>query len=70
MKKENSKASKSFYFTDALMVRIFFAILIVVMIIALVPALRPVYSDSEKRELTKFPKFSFLSAEPFHRDAV
>jgi len=59
MKKAKTTKGFSFYFTDALMTRVFFAVLIVVAVLALIPALRPKYSESEKRELTKFPKFSF-----------
>lgn len=40
-------------------VRIFIAALFSVAIIALIIPLRPTYSESEKRELDKFPKFSF-----------
>lgn len=58
---KNKKYTKSFYFTDALMIRIFFAILIVIMIIALIPTLRPKYSETEKRTLNKFPEFSFTA---------
>lgn len=49
-------------------VRLFFAVLFAVAIIAFIIPLRPTYSDSEKRELTKFPKFtlsSFFSGEYF-----
>jgi len=60
MNKKN-KNSKGFYFTDALMIRVFFVVLIIGMIIALIPALRPEYSETEKRELNKFPKFTFES---------
>lgn len=61
MKKEKHQFRKSFYLTDFIMVSLFVVSLIAVMIIAFIPALRPEYSESEKRELTKFPKFT-LSA--------
>lgn len=61
MKKEKNFKGLSFYFTDAIMTRVFFVALIVVAILALIPAFRPSYSESEKRELTKFPKFTFES---------
>ena len=40
-------------------IRVFFAVLFLVAVIALIPALRPEYSDSEKRNLAAFPEFSF-----------
>lgn len=40
-------------------IRVFFAVLFIVAVIALIPALRPKYSDSEKRNLASFPEFSF-----------
>ena len=40
-------------------VRIFFAIFISVSLIAIIPSFRPTVSVSEKRELHKFPEFSF-----------
>lgn len=43
------------------MVRIFFILWISVSLVALVPFLRPSFSVTEKRELHKFPKFSFSS---------
>ncbi len=39
-------------------VRIFFAVFFTIAVIAFIIPLRPTYSDTEKRELTKFPKFS------------
>lgn len=42
-------------------VRIFFTVFFAVAVIALIIPLRPTYSEAEKRELTKFPKFT-LSA--------
>lgn len=41
------------------MVRFFFAVLASVSLLGLVPFLRPEFSVTEKRELHKFPKFSF-----------
>lgn len=58
MEKKQKRFSMSFYLMDFLMISVFFVSLIAVMIIAFIPALRPEYSESEKRELTKFPKFS------------
>lgn len=49
-------------------VRIFFTALFAVVVIALIIPLRPIYSEAEKRELAKFPEFSFgefLSGEYF-----
>ena len=43
------------------MVRIFFVLWISVSLIALVPTIRPTFSVTEKRELHKFPKFSFAA---------
>lgn len=43
------------------MVRIFFVALISVSLIALIPSVRPSYSVTEKRELHRFPDFSFRS---------
>lgn len=43
------------------MVRIFFILWISVSLIAVIPSLRPTFSNSEKRELHKFPTFSFTS---------
>ena len=61
MERKKHQFLKSFYLTDFIMVSLFFVSLIAVMIIAFIPALRPEYSESEKRELTKFPKLT-LSA--------
>lgn len=58
MEKEQKRFSMSFYLMDFLMISVFMVSIIAVMIIAFIPALRPEYSESEKRELTKFPKFS------------
>lgn len=40
-------------------IRVFFVVLFAVAIIALIPTLRPKYSESEKRNLATFPRFSF-----------
>lgn len=40
-------------------VRTFFVVFFAIAIIALIPTLRPEYSESEKRNLAKFPKFTF-----------
>lgn len=42
-------------------VRVFFAVLFCVAVIALIIPLRPTFSETEKRELQKFPKFTFSS---------
>ncbi len=42
-------------------VRIFFTVLFAVAIIALIIPLRPKFSETEKRELEKFPEFSIIS---------
>lgn len=42
-------------------VRVFFAVLFCVAVIALIIPLRPTFSEAEKRELQKFPKFTFSS---------
>lgn len=47
------------HITDINMVRIFLVLWLSVSIAAMVPLLRPEYSDIEKRELQKFPEFSF-----------
>ena len=41
------------------MVRLFIVVLFAGMAVSLIPSLRPSYSEAEKRELKKFPKFSF-----------
>ena len=38
---------------------VFFAVLMVGMVIAIIPGLRPTTSEREKRDLAAFPKFSF-----------
>ena len=47
------------HIVDINMVRVFFIILFVAAIAAAIPMLRPSYSEIEKRELQKFPKFTF-----------
>ena len=42
-------------------VRIFFAVFFAVAVIAFIIPLRPTYSEAEKRELAKFPRFSISS---------
>lgn len=44
---------------DINMVRVFVIIWLAASILAVLPVFRPDYSEVEKRELTKFPKFSF-----------
>ena len=61
MKKEKKNNRKSYYLVDAVMVRVFLVVLIVCAVLAAIPMLRPSYSDIEKRELKKFPKFTFSS---------
>lgn len=42
-------------------VRVFFVCLFAGVIVSLIPMLRPTYSETEKRELTRFPKFTLNS---------
>ncbi|MDO4608984.1 MAG: DHHW family protein [Clostridia bacterium] len=59
---DNMKLLKNFrsqHIIDINMVRVFVLIWIVAMVFALMPMFRSSYSDVEKRELKKFPKFSF-----------
>lgn len=59
---ENMKLLRNLRFhhiVDINMVRIFIAIWFAVSVVAVLPIFRPSYSEIEKRELTKFPKFSF-----------
>ncbi len=59
---ENMKLIKRFRLqkiVDVNMVRIFVALWLVVAIVVSIPVFRPEKSDVEKRELKKFPKFSF-----------
>ena len=44
---------------DVNMARCFFAVLIITSIIAMIPSFRSSYSEIEKRDLKKFPEFSF-----------
>ena len=44
---------------DANMARVFFVVLIASFVLALIPSLRPTYSEAEKRDLKQFPEFSF-----------
>ena len=41
--------------------RIFFVVLFAIAVISFVIPLRPTYSENEKRELEKFPKFSLTA---------
>lgn len=59
---ENMKLLRNLRFhhiVDINMVRIFIALWFAVSVVAVLPIFRPSYSEIEKRELTKFPKFSF-----------
>ncbi len=59
---ENMKLLKNFRFqhvVDINMIRIVFTIWIAASILAILPMFRENYSEVEKRELKKFPKFSF-----------
>lgn len=59
---ENMKLIKSFRLqriVDINMVRIFLTVWLAASICTALPVLRPSYSEIEKRELKKFPKFSF-----------
>ena len=47
------------HIVDINMVRVFFVVLFAAAIAAAIPALRPSYSEIEKRDLQKFPKFTF-----------
>ncbi len=61
---ENMKLLKNLRFqhiVDINMVRVFFALWIIVAVLVALPFFRPSYSEVEKRELQKFPKFSFSS---------
>ena len=62
--KENKLEIKKLRFRQAIdfnLVRLFFLVLFAAAVIAAVPSLRPKRSETEKRELAKFPKFSFSS---------
>lgn len=59
---ENMKLLRNLRFhhiVDINMVRIFIAVWFAVSIVTVFPIFRPTYSEIEKRELKKFPKFSF-----------
>ncbi len=61
---ENMKLLRNLRFhhiVDITMVRIFIAVWFAVSLIAVLPLFRQSYSEIEKRELKKFPKFSFNS---------
>ncbi len=61
---DNMKLLKNFrsqHIIDINMVRVFITIWIVATIFALLPMFRPSYSDVEKRDLKKFPKFTFTA---------
>lgn len=68
---ENKKLLKKLrlhHILDINFVRVFFVVLFAAAIVALIPTLRPSYSESEKRELTAFPKFTlkaFISGDFF-----
>lgn len=47
------------HIVDINMVRVFFVVLVAAAIAAAIPMLRPSYSEIEKRDLQKFPKFTF-----------
>ncbi len=59
---DNMKMLKNFRFqhiVDINMVRVFIIVWLAATVLALIPVLRPCYSETEKRELKKFPEFSF-----------
>ena len=59
---ENMKLLKNLRFQhiiDINMVRIFITLWLAAMVLSVLPMFRPSYSDVEKRDLQKFPKFSF-----------
>lgn len=61
---ENMKLLKNLrsqHIIDINMVRVFFIVWIVAAVLVVLPFFRPDYSEVEKRELQKFPKFSFSS---------
>lgn len=47
------------HIVDINMVRVFFVVLFALAVAAAIPMFRPSYSEIEKRDLQKFPKFSF-----------
>ena len=61
---DNMKLLKNLRFqhiVDINMVRIFITVWLIATVLALLPMFREKYSDIEKRELQKFPEFSFKS---------
>ncbi len=61
---ENMKLLKNLrsqHIIDINMVRVFFIVWIIAAVLVALPFFRPDYSEVEKRELQKFPKFSFSS---------
>ena len=61
---ENMKLLKNLrsqHIIDINMVRVFFIVWIITAVLVALPFFRPDYSEVEKRELQKFPKFSFSS---------
>ena len=59
---ENVKLLKNLRFqhiVDINMIRIFIAVWLVATVLAVLPSIRPKYSEVEKRELQAFPKFTF-----------
>lgn len=61
---DNMQLIKGFRFQriiDINMIRIFLVVWLAASVVAAIPFFRPTYSNAEKRELKKFPKFSFKS---------
>lgn len=61
---DNMQLIKGFRFqriTDINMIRVFWVVWLAASVMAAIPFLRPEYSNAEKRELKKFPEFSFKS---------
>jgi len=61
MKENKNTNKKNYYLIDAVMVRVFFVLLIFFAVLAIIPAFRPSYSETEKRELKKFPELKLSS---------
>ena len=59
--KKIMKILRLHHIIDINMVRVFFVVFFLIALIAVLPGIRPQYSESEKRNLAKFPKFSFNS---------
>ncbi|MEE0808502.1 MAG: DHHW family protein, partial [Acutalibacteraceae bacterium] len=58
----NMKLLRSLRFqhiVDINMVRVFFVVLLASAVVAMIPTLRPKYSEVEKRDLQTFPRFTF-----------